>query len=257
MATLFKQVLIFANEKVRSVKTPTVENIEELMVIGGKVNLTDVSRATGNNSSEFFCIRNNIVFIYVILCSGIDEELKMIVRTVSGAVFVWYDTLKQYIRYVQKSILNIDNVYLKHCLYNFYSCEIPMPGNSISTHLTLSGNSLIFINNGRVYIGELALNDVSQAKSKKRGDYQMLRSDGKVEKKELHVKPKRVPLLNAVETVVVDETGQSFVALQQSAKRFLDIPEEVETALSFKSLLVEAQEDDSFCDLVFHVSTQS
>lgn len=30
--------------------------------------------------------------------TGNDEELKMVVRTVSGIVFVWFDTLKQYLR---------------------------------------------------------------------------------------------------------------------------------------------------------------
>lgn len=126
-----------------------------------------------------------------------------------------------------------------------------MPGNFINTQLTLSGGSLIYVNCGRVYIGELTLTERPQLRNKRRDDYQML---GPANKKELHVKPKRVPLLNAVETVVTDEIGKSFVALQQSAKRFLDIPKEVENALSFKSLLVEAQEDDSFCDIVFHVS---
>lgn len=129
-----------------------------------------------------------------------------------------------------------------------------MPGQFINTQLTLRGNSLIYINCGRVYIGELMLIDVIQTKGKKRNDYQMLRSDGKIEKQELHVKPKLVPFLNAVETVVCDENGKSFVALQHSAKRFLEIPDECEQALSFKSLLVEAHEDDGFCDIIFHVS---
>lgn len=52
VTTLFKQVLIFTSEKVKSVKTPTVENVDELMVIGGKANLGEM-RPVESNPSKF------------------------------------------------------------------------------------------------------------------------------------------------------------------------------------------------------------
>lgn len=103
VATQFKQVLIFANEKVRSVKTPTVENIQELMVVGGKANLEGVLRVSESNSSKDFEVNLLqymliIFFLFYVLNLGMDKELKIVVRTESGIIFVWFDTLKQYIR---------------------------------------------------------------------------------------------------------------------------------------------------------------
>lgn len=64
----------------------------------------------------------------------------------------------------------------------------------------------------------------------------------------------RIPNIDRITNVSVDQRGESFVVLQENSKRYLTIPEIPDDPITFKSLLNETTEFDLLHDIVFHVS---
>lgn len=64
----------------------------------------------------------------------------------------------------------------------------------------------------------------------------------------------RVPNIDRVTNVSVDQRGESFVILQENSKRYLNLPAIPDDPITFKSLLNETTEYDLLHDIVFHVS---
>lgn len=64
----------------------------------------------------------------------------------------------------------------------------------------------------------------------------------------------RVPNIDRVTDISIDQRGESFIILQESSKRYLSIPMLADEPISLKSLLNQSTECDSIHDIVFHVS---
>lgn len=64
----------------------------------------------------------------------------------------------------------------------------------------------------------------------------------------------RIPNIDRVTNVAVDQRGESFVVLQENSKRYLWIPIVPDDPITFKGLLNDTTEFDLLHDIVFHVS---
>lgn len=64
----------------------------------------------------------------------------------------------------------------------------------------------------------------------------------------------RIPNIDRVTNVAVDQRGESFVILQENSKRYLWIPVIPNDPITFKGLLNDTTEFDLLHDIVFHVS---
>lgn len=65
----------------------------------------------------------------------------------------------------------------------------------------------------------------------------------------------RIPNIDRVTNVSVDQNGESFCILQEYSKRYLLIPHLLDDPITFKGLLNETSEFDLLHDVVFHVSS--
>lgn len=64
----------------------------------------------------------------------------------------------------------------------------------------------------------------------------------------------RIPSIDRVTNVSVDQRGESFVVLQENSKRYLLVPSVPDEQITFKALLNETTEFDLLHDIIFHVS---
>lgn len=67
----------------------------------------------------------------------------------------------------------------------------------------------------------------------------------------------RVPNIDRVTDISIDQYGESFVILQESSKRYLSVPVLAAEPISLKSLLNQSTDCDRIHDIVFHVSKSS
>lgn len=161
--------------------------------------------------------------------------LSILVLTESGATYVWYADIKQYIR-----------------------CRLPL-GECIvdGQQILYSSDKLFYVANGDVFMGKFSVVNVKKNSGIAPDEYQetlTYRKDVLCVTKEILVKIQRIPFVNEVQNIYTDQEGKSFIALQNHCKRYLDIPEMVQDELNFKNLLIEAAEDDSINDVIFHVN---
>lgn len=162
--------------------------------------------------------------------------LNILVLTESGAAYVWYADIKQYIR-----------------------CRLPLSECIVDGQTNLySSDKLMYVANGDVFMGKSSMVNVKKNSSIAPDEYQetlTYRKDVLCVTKEIIVQIQRIPFVNEVQNIYTDQEGKSFIALQNHCKRYLEIPEIVQDELNFKNLLIEATEDDSIHDVIFHVNS--
>lgn len=136
-------------------------------------------------------------------------------------------------------------------------CEIK-PSMSLHRILPRGKNLIVLSSDGNLFHGELKnividrLNQSDSAeefveqKANRRQDFDENQCC------EIHLT--RIPYIDRVTDVSVDQKGDSFVILQESSKRYLTIPILPDDPISFKALLTEVDEFDQLHDIVFHVS---
>lgn len=73
------------------------------------------------------------------------------------------------------------------------------------------------------------------------------------EKSKCEIHLKRIPNIDRITNIAVDQRGESFVILQENSKRYLSIPMLDDDPITFKALLNETTEFDLLHDIVFHV----
>lgn len=66
----------------------------------------------------------------------------------------------------------------------------------------------------------------------------------------------RIPNIDRITNVSVDQRGESFVVLQENSKRYLTIPSVPDDPITFKSLLNDTTEFDLLHDIIFHVEDE-
>lgn len=117
------------------------------------------------------------------------------------------------------------------------------------------GKQMLYIVDGQLYSGKITFENINAVNSIE--DYQQASSARKdifCQTIELKVHAKRIPIVNGVMDIICDPDGVSFVVLQKHSKRYLDIPQLNDYDLSFKSLMIQADESDDIHDIVFHVT---
>lgn len=163
-----------------------------------------------------------------------SEPLELFVIMESDSVYLWSGDAQKYLR-----------------------CEINHPAPL--REIIGCGKYLLAVSNdGGLFHGELVKRAISRAHAPDASEeFVEQKSNRRLDidennRCEIHLT--RIPCIDRVTDVSVDQKGESFVVLQESSKRYLTIPPLPDEPISFKALLTEANEFDQLHDVVFHVS---
>lgn len=111
---------------------------------------------------------------------------------------------------------------------------------------------------GALYHGKIARHSIDASSPRDfMEEFVEQKSNRKVDISETYrcdIDVQRIPNIDRITNVSVDQRGESFVVLQENSKRYLTIPEIPDEPITFKSLLNETTEFDLLHDIVFHVS---
>lgn len=162
------------------------------------------------------------------------EPLEVLVLMQSDAIFLWSNDEQKYLRCFIKHSFSIRNVYW-----------------SDRTLLILGTDGILY--KGTITRTSIESKDMRgceeefvEQKSNRRMDInETCRCD---------IELTRIPNIDRVTNVSVDQRGESFVVLQENSKRYLWIPNLPDDPITFKSLFNETNEFDLLHDIVFHVS---
>lgn len=118
---------------------------------------------------------------------------------------------------------------------------------------------LILATDGALYRGTIARHSIKSTSPRDcTEEFVEQRSNRKVDISETcqcAIDVRRIPNIDRITDVSVDERGESYVVLQENSKRYLTIPEIPDEPITFKSLLNDTTEFDLLHDIVFHVSS--
>lgn len=117
---------------------------------------------------------------------------------------------------------------------------------------------LILGADGALYRGKIARNSINTSSPRDfMEEFVEQKSNRKADISETHrcdIDVQRIPNIDRITNVSVDQRGESFVVLQENSKRYLTVPDIPDDPITFKSLLNETTEFDLLHDIVFHVS---
>lgn len=231
-------MLLYAKYKMKTVKKPIVhETIKHIAVLGGNsVNTQDKGISDSNLFNTI-----SIIFIfyqcYNVLCFystvSSSEALEILVLTQFDRVFVWSYDDQLYLRCFMNDSFSVKNLFW---------CDRMV--------LALATNGVLYKGNITKHKLELTspqdnTDEFVQQKSRKLDISKSMRCD---------IELTRIPNIDRITNVSVDQRGESFVILQENSKRYLKIPAIEDDPITFKSLLNETTEFDLLHDIVFHVS---
>lgn len=169
--TAQNSIILYYQHKIRSIKTPTYERIKSITLYGG--HLLGVSGYLSKSN-----------------------ELRMIAITDSGAVYLWHDNARHYVR-----------------------CRLPL-SEYIDDGIRYNGSMFMYLAKGDVFVGAetvVPIIKMGTTTTTSMDDYQELlsyRKDVLCTTREIVVNAKRVPNINGVTAVFCDPEFQSFIALQ-------------------------------------------
>lgn len=162
------------------------------------------------------------------------EPLEILVITQSDAVFLWSNDEQMYFRGSMQTSLSIKNIHWN------------------------SQSLLILASDGFLYKGKITKQLIKSTDH--RGcdeEFVEQKSNRRMDVSDswkYDIDLMRIPHIDRVTNVSVDQRGESFVVLQENSKRYLSIPLIPDDPINFKSLLNETTEFDLLHDIVFHVS---
>lgn len=141
-------------------------------------------------------------------------------------------------------------------MQKFLRCEFRQ-NVSLEKIVWCGRNLLVLSSDGILYFGELTKRTVDRS-------YQANNNEEFVEQKssrrheieeslKCEISLARISKMDRVTDVFVDQKGESFVALQENSKRYLNVPVLPDEPISFKALLTETNEFDQLHDIIFHV----
>lgn len=162
------------------------------------------------------------------------DPLEVIVLSQSDALFLWSNEEQMYLRCFMPLSLSIRNIYW-----------------SAGTLLTLATD-------GTLYTGSMEKQKIDTSANRNFvKEFIEQRSKRHVDISETQkcvIDLKRVPNIDRITNVCVDQRCESFVILQENSKRYLTIPVLADDPINFKTLLHDTTESDLLHDIVFHVS---
>lgn len=161
------------------------------------------------------------------------EPLEILVLTQSDSIFLWSYDEQKYLRCILKHTFPIKTI---------QSCDRVC---------------LILGNNGALYRGTITRHSIESRPRDCTEEFVEQKSNRKVDISgtcRCDIDVIRIPYIDRITNVSVDQRGESFVVLQENSKRYLTIPEIPDDPITFKSLLNETTEFDLLHDIVFHVS---
>lgn len=160
--------------------------------------------------------------------------MEILVLMQSDVMFLWSNDEQKYLRCFTKHSFSIRNVYWSDRTLLILATDGILYKGVITRHSVESKN----------YRG--CEEEFVEQKSNRRMDIsETCRCD---------IDIMRIPNIDRVTNVSVDQRGESFVALQENSKRYLWIPILSDDPITFKALLNETNEFDLLHDIVFHVS---
>lgn len=115
----------------------------------------------------------------------------------------------------------------------------------------------ILTTDGTLYKGTITKQDMESISNRGCDEFVEQKSNRRTDISEntiCNIELTRIPNIDRITDVAVDQRGESFVVLQENSKRYLAMPVLPEDSITFKSLLTETTEFDLLHDLVFHVS---
>lgn len=155
--------------------------------------------------------------------------------TQSDSIFLWSYDEQKYLRCFMKNAFSIKTI--------DWSCDRVC---------------LILGTDGALYRGTIARHSINASSPRdSMEEFVEQKSNRKVDISETYrcdIDVQRIPNIDRITNVSVDQRGESFVVLQENSKRYLTIPEIPDDPITFKSLLNETTEFDLLHDIVFHVS---
>lgn len=120
-----------------------------------------------------------------------------------------------------------------------------------------AGTLFILATDGTLYHGLMVKRNVELSINRNSDEFIEQRSNGRADisdNQECTIELKRIPNIDRITNVAVDQRCESFVILQENSKRYLTIPTLADDPMTFKALLNETSEFDLLHDIVFHVS---
>lgn len=226
-------ILLYAKFKVKTLKKPIVhESVKHIAIVGGNP----------VNTQEKCRLINQISFYILLICLLIlialsPEPLEILVLMQSDAIFLWSNDEQKYLRCIMQHSFSIRNVYWSdRMLFVLGTDGILYKG-------TITRNSI----ESKDFRG--CEEEFVEQKSNRRMDIsETCRCD---------IDLTRIPNIDRVTNVSIDQRGESFVVLQENSKRYLWIPNLPDDPITFKALLNETNDFDLLHDIVFHVSFDS
>lgn len=179
--------------------------------------------------------RLTLHFAFYVSTVASAEPLEILVLTQSDSIFLWSYDEQKYLRCFMKHAFSIKTI--------DWSCDRVC---------------LILGSDGALYHGKIVRHSIDASSARDcMEEFVEQKSNRKVDISEscrCDIDVQRIPNIDRITNVSVDQRGESFVVLQENSKRYLTIPEIPDDPITFKSLLNETTEFDLLHDIVFHVS---
>lgn len=165
------------------------------------------------------------------------EPLEIVILTQSDSIFLWSNDEQKYLRcFVKQSI-------------------------SIKSICWCAKDLLILATDGILYKGTIVRQTIESAGQRGEDDEEFVeqKSNRRMDISascKCDIDLMRIPSIDRVTNVSVDQRGESFVILQENSKRYLWIPNVPDDPITFKALLNETTEFDLLHDIIFHVEDE-
>lgn len=159
--------------------------------------------------------------------------LEILILTESQSLFLWANEEQKYLRCYMPQPLSIQKIY--------WNARI----------------LFILTTDGTLYKGKITKQDTDSICN--RGceeEFVEQRSNRRTDISDnckCEIELTRIPNVDRITNVAVDQRGESYVVLQENSKRYLPVPILPDDPITFKALLTEATEFDLLHDIVFHV----
>lgn len=169
----------------------------------------------------------------MIVAASTPEPLEILVLTQSDSIFLWSNDEQKYLSCVKPSI-------------------------SIRSISWCARSLLILAADGILYKGTITRQTIDSLRQ--RDDDEEFVEQKSNRRMDISASCKcdidlmRIPSIDRVTNVSVDQRGESFVILQENSKRYLWIPNVPDDPITFKALLNDTTEFDLLHDIIFHVS---
>lgn len=230
-------MLLYAKFKVKTIKKPIVhETVKHIAVVGGNpINANTQEKGMLKQKTNYDLVRLICFSFFVSFAASSAEPLEILALTQSDQIYLWSNNDQKYLRCFTMHSFSIKNIFW---------CDRKL---------------LALASDGILYRGTVTRNSIESTSSRDSTEEFVEQKNRKVDISEsvrCDIELTRIPNIDRITNVSVDQRGESYVILQENSKRYLTIPAIEDDPITFKSLLNETTEFDLLHDIVFHVSEQ-